>query len=253
MNETARLAVVTGASRGLGAAIADRLAEDGWQVGRLDVAFEDNSDQGDPMRRITDVRDPAALEAATQELIAASGPLGAFVNNAGIARRGRIEDLAQADWQDTIDVNLTGVFNGMRVARNHMDRGGAIVSIASVAAFRGAAGRAPYTAAKAGVLGLTMAAAVEWAEAGIRVNAVSPGYAETDLVRSAVAEGVLPVDNILPRIPMRRMATPAEIGDAVAFLCSPRAGYVTGQSLAVDGGFLADYGVPLSDRDESDD
>lgn len=241
-----QLAIVTGGSRGIGAAIAEEMSSAGWVVGRIDIEFPDGTD--DSLCEVADVREPESLRAAVTGIVERSGEsLGAFVNNAGIARRGKLVDLSQDDWQDVIDVNLTGVFNGLRACRPHLGDGGAVVNIASIAAERGAAGRSPYGAAKAGVVALTKAAAVEWAEDGIRVNAVSPGYAATELVREAIAEGSLPLEGILPRIPMDRMAETREIGQAVAFLCSEGSRYITGQALAVDGGFLADYGVPLNE------
>jgi len=123
---------------------------------------------------------------------------------------------------------------------------GAIVNLSSVAGVRGVPNRTPYAASKAGVEAVTRSAAVEWATAGIRVNAVAPGYVESELVQEYVKTGRLALEPILSRIPMRRMARPQEVADLICYLCSEQSSYITGQVIAVDGGFLADYGVPAA-------
>ena len=122
---------------------------------------------------------------------------------------------------------------------------GSIVNIASVAWDRGSPGRAPYTVSKAGVVGLTKVAAVEWSARGVRVNAVAPGYVDTPMLRAAFEKGVIDEGDVLGRIPVGRVAEAREIAEVVAFLGSPASSYVSGQTIAVDGGFLADYGVGL--------
>jgi 3-oxoacyl-[acyl-carrier protein] reductase len=145
-----------------------------------------------------------------------------------------------------LNVNLYGVLRCMQIAGRYMMAAhrGSIVNITSVAAERGAAGRAPYVASKAAVIGLTKTAAVEWAHTGVRVNAVGPGYVDTPLLRSHIEQGDLDLDPILSRIPLARLANPREIASVIRFLGSDEASYITGQALFVDGGFLADYGVP---------
>jgi 3-oxoacyl-[acyl-carrier protein] reductase len=176
------------------------------------------------------------------------GRLDALVNNAGIQRHGPLETLPFENWKAVLDVNLNGAFSCLQIAGPHMlEQGsGAIVNVASVAAMRGAAGRAAYAASKAAIVSLTRTAAVEWASRGVRVNAVAPGYVETDLIATFVAAGRLDLSPVVERTPARRLATPAEIAKAIRFLASDDASYVNGHVLSVDGGFLADYGVPFS-------
>jgi 3-oxoacyl-[acyl-carrier protein] reductase len=158
-----------------------------------------------------------------------------------------LESLSFEDWSAVLDVNLNGSFHCLQAAANTMlpQGSGAIVNVASVAATRGAPGRAAYAVSKAAILSLTRTAAVEWSERGLRVNAVAPGYVETDLLTTAIVEGRLNTEPIIARIPARRLAEPREIAKSIYFLCSDEASYVTGHMLHVDGGFEADYGVPF--------
>ena len=240
------VAVVTGGTQGLGWGVGTCLRDDGWEVVAVDlVPGETEAGETGIAFRAMDVRDRrqvgATLAAVRDEL----GSLDLLVNNAGITRHRPLVDLSWEDWSAVVDVNLHGAFNCLQAAgRLMIEQGsGAIVNIASVAAERGAAGRAPYTTTKAALVGLTRSAAVEWAPHGIRVNAVGPGYVDTGVLRAAIEAGTLDPADVLERIPVGRLAEPAEIGALVSFLASPRAAYVTGQVLYVDGGFLADYGV----------
>ena len=192
-----------------------------------------------------DVADRAAVERCVATTARELGPVGALVANAGIQRIGPSESLDRALWQQVVDVNLTGVFDCCQVVGAGMlERGrGSVVTLASANSERGMPGRAPYCATKTAVVGLTRALAVEWAARGVRVNAVEPGYIGTPMVRNAMAGGLIDAEGLLDRIPARRVGEPAELAAAIAFLLSDDASYVTGTTLAVDGGFLA-YGAP---------
>lgn len=240
-----RTAVVTGAARGIGRAIALRLADEGWSVVSFDVAAPDEPDRR-VEDRVVDVRDHAAMRTEMQAVAGERDGLSLAVNNAGITVRAPLERMSFEQWRSVVDVNLHGAFNGVQAAGLVMlERGGAIVNVASIAAERGQPGRAAYGATKAAIVALTKTAAVEWAARGVRVNAVGPGYVDTGVYRAAVAEGRLDGDEVVGRIPARRLAAADEIAAVVSFLASPAASYITGHVLYADGGFLADFGVGL--------
>ena len=245
-----RTALITGAGQGLGAATARRLHAEGARVGVTDVdgdlATVLADELGDRAVAVQlDVGDRDSIEAGVAAVAREFGPVTALVNNAGIQRIGATETMDRDRWLRVVDVNLHGVFDCCQVVgRQMLDAGGgAIVNMASSNSERGMPGRAPYCTTKTAVVGLTRALAVEWAVRGVRVNAVEPGYIGTPMVRNAIAGGLVDEDVLLDRIPIRRIGEPSEIAAAIAFLLSDDAGYITGTTLAVDGGFLA-YGAP---------
>ncbi|MDX6561903.1 MAG: hypothetical protein QOD65_1717 [Gaiellales bacterium] len=236
-----RVAAVTGGAGGIGAACAELLAAAGATVAVLDRDVPPALPAG--AEAITlDVTDEAAVDAAMAEVAERHGRLDVLVASAGIAIRKPATELSLEDWQKVVDVNLTGVFLCARSAARHMIAagGGSIVTIASVLGVVGG-GVYPnisYQAAKGGVVNLTRALALEWAEHGIRVNAVAPTYVSTPLTAGLVADaGVL--RQIQARTPLGRLAEPGEVADAVLFLAGRGSAMVTGHVLAVDGGYLA--------------
>lgn len=252
MRQESKTVLITGAARGIGWASAAIFAGRGWNVtiGDIDIAEAKKRAAFHAERMLAlplDVTDSASVEKAFAGSLAHWGRLDALVNNAGIQRHSPLEDLTFENWSRVLDINLNGSFHCLKAAARIMlpQGSGAIVNLASVAATRGAAGRAPYAASKAAIVSLTQTAAVEWAARGLRVNAVAPGYVETDLVRTVIAEGRLDTKPIIDRTPARRLADPQEIAKAIFFLCSDEASYITGHVLHVDGGFEADFGVPF--------
>lgn len=234
-----RTAVVTGGARGIGDAIARTLVHAGAAVFAFDKIQPPEPRPG--VRYLeADVSDPGSVGAAFAVIDRESGRVDVLVNNAGIQRIGLTGRLSFEDWAAVIGTHLTGFFLCASHAVPRMierGQGGAIVSIASTAAFVGIPGRGPYCAAKAGILGLTRAMALEVAPARIRVNAVAPGFTRTKLIEQALADGSLREDWMLERVPLKRLASPEEIAGVVRFLASDEAAYITGQTIVVDGGW----------------
>ncbi len=241
---TARTALVTGASRGIGAAIARSLARDGWRVGVNYRSDRDGAEsvvadiKGEGGQAITLAADVAEAGAAN-ELFSAleshfDGPVLALVNNAGINRDNITASLDDEDWNAVLETDLTAAFRLTRRALRTMLRArtGRIVNISSVVGLRANAGQPNYAAAKAGLIALTKTSAVEVARRGVTINAVAPGLIDTEFIAD------VPKD-VIDAIPARRTGTPEEVAACVRFLTSEEASYVTGAVLTVDGGLAA--------------
>ena len=245
---TNKTALVTGASRGIGAAIAKSLAKEGAFViinynGSKEranaVAAEITADGGKAAVYGCNVSDYSACEKMAKDIMETYGHLDILVNNAGITRDGLLMRMKEADWDAVLSTNLKSVFNCTKAALKYMmkARSGRIVSISSVVGAMGNVGQANYAAAKAGILGFTKATAKEVAARGITVNAVAPGFIATDMT-AVLSEKI--VENLKANIPMGRLGDPADIAKAVAFLVSDDAAYITGQTLHVNGGMFMD-------------
>lgn len=246
-----KVALVTGAARGLGLAAATRFLDDGWQVAMLDIlgdtlgAAVKALDRADATLAIeADVSDPAAVRVAVQQAQRQFGRIDALVNNAGIAVFKPMLDVTLEEWQRVLAVNLTGPFlMTQAVAPMMRDQGGGtIVNITSISGLRASTLRVAYGTSKAGLAHLTKQQAAELAQYGIRVNAVAPGPVDTAMAK-AVHTPEIRAD-YHDHIPLNRYGLESELANAIFFLCSDQASYITGQVLAVDGGFDA-VGVGL--------
>ena len=250
-----RVAVVTGAARGIGAATALRLAREGARVAILDLnesaavatAAEISRDEharqagGAATGHGADMTSAEQVDGMVDRVVSEHGRVDVFVNNAGATRDDLLFRLSPADWDFVLQTNLTSAFNGLRAAQRHMtkSRSGAIVNLSSRSAL-GNRGQANYSAAKAGIQGLTATAAIELGPFGIRVNAVAPGYVATPMT-AAVADRIgmdvqAHQDQVAAATPLRRVGQPEEIAAVIAFLASDDASYVSGQTLYVNGG-----------------
>ena len=241
---TGQVALVTGASRGIGAAIAKELASAGATVvvnyasspaAAEAVVAEITAAGGKAWAQQANVANEEQVESLVKAVLEQEGRLDVLVNNAGITRDGLLMRMKSADWQSVIDLNLTGVFLCTRAVSRSMlkARSGRIINITSVVGLMGNPGQANYSAAKAGVIGLTRSSAAEFASRGVTVNAVAPGFIESDMTAE------LDKEPILAAIPLGRMGQPSEVASAVRFLAGdPAAAYMTGQVLQVDGGMV---------------
>ena len=246
-----RVAIVTGGARGIGRETAETLAASGARVVIADLdegaARASAAEIAASGRRVSaigvDVSDEAGVEAMVHATVETEGRLDILVNNAGVAIRRPAVDLALAEWDKVVAVNMTGVFLGARAAARAMiaaGDGGAIVNVTSIMGLSGG-GLYPnvsYQATKGAIVNMTRALAVEWAPHGIRVNAVAPTYVRTRLIGPILREPEL-VARIEAMTPLRRLAEPRDVAAAIAFLASAAAAMITGHVLAVDGGFLA--------------
>jgi NAD(P)-dependent dehydrogenase (short-subunit alcohol dehydrogenase family) len=247
-----KVALVTGAARGIGLAVAKRFLADGWRVALLDILGDvlEKSVAGlaepDATLALTcDVSDSDGIASAFAEIERRFGRLDALINNAGVAVFTPLMETSDADWNRVLAVNLTGPFLCTKAAVPLMRRhgGGAIVNITSISGLRASTLRSAYGTSKAGLAHLTKQLAVELAELGIRVNGVAPGPVDTAMAK-AVHSAEIRAD-YHDAIPLNRYGLEEELAEAVYFLCSERASYITGQILAVDGGFdAAGIGLP---------
>lgn len=246
-------ALITGAARGIGAAIAWRLAREGARICVSDLDGDAAGQTADALvdaghaaiATQLDVADGPACEAAAKLTADELGGLTILVNNAGLTRSGFVHKMTDEHWDICQDVMLRGPFHMIRAcapwfrARDGESR--RVVNISSIAGVYGQTGGANYAAAKAGVIGLTKAMSAEWASYGVTVNAVAPGLIDTQLMNESLPSAMR--EQVVARIPIGRLGRPEDIAEAVGFLCSPNAGYVTGQLIEVHGG-LTDLTPP---------
>ena len=241
-----RVAIITGAARGIGRAIALKLARGGAKLALMDVLEEPLAESvalcieaGSPDARAyrLDVTDEQAVEETVNRVAEEFGSIDILVNNAGITRDDLLMRMETSAWDVVLAVNLKGTFLMTRMAARHMVRGrrGRIVNLASVSGLAGNPGQANYSASKAGVVGLTKTTARELAARNITANAVAPGFIETDMT-AVLSDAVK--EKAKANIPLRRMGRPDDVAEAVAFFASDEAAYITGQVIAVDGGMV---------------
>jgi len=244
-NLTDKVALVTGASRGLGKAIALALAQQGASIAAVARSEEALGETLEAIRTAGgvaepfagDVSDGAAMDAIVEKITARFAHIDILVNNAGVTRDGLLARMTSEAWDAVINTNLKGAFNLTRTVGRLMvrQRSGRIINISSVVGLMGNAGQANYAASKAGLIGFSKSVAKEFASRGITCNVVCPGFIDTDMTKE-LSEDLK--KKLLERIPLQRFGQPEDIAGTVAFLCSPAASYITGQILTVDGGMV---------------
>lgn len=238
-----KVGLISGGSRGIGAAIAERMLQEGARVIIGDVLDQEGSDLaarlGSGVRFVRlDVTSPADWQQAVQAAVTEFGSLSVLVNNAGIVNFGRIEEYPHEEWARIIDVNLTGVFNGIKAAASALALAGSasIINISSIAGVRGYERLSGYTASKWGVRGLTKSAALDLGISGIRVNSVHPGVIETPMTAGMTFD--------VGHVPLHRIGQPREVADLVVYLASDESSFVTGSEFVIDGGETAGTVLP---------
>lgn len=247
-----KIALVTGAAQGIGFSIALKLLEAGAKVSISDINLGGLEQAADKLRQATgrsiheeihyaqvDVSQSGQVRDWVQQVVAKWSAVDILVNNAGIQLNRASLDITDEEWRRVMSIDLDGVFFCSREAgRVMVEQGkGCIINLSSVAEKFGLPRRLPYGVAKSGVSGLTRVLAAEWAEHGIRVNAIAPGYVQTELVSYAMEQGHIQLPEIVAKIPARKLTEPVQIAEAVLFLASDSAAYITGQVLFVDGGY----------------
>ena len=240
-----KVAIVTGASRGIGSAIAHNLSKAGAKIVLISrsidalksVEAEIKSNGGDAISIAADVSNLQSFTDAVSQVVETWRTVDILINNAGITRDNIIMRLKEEDWDAVIDINLKGCFNGIKSVTRPMMRArcGRIINITSVIGLMGNSGQSNYAASKAGILGLTKSIAKELGSRNITVNAIAPGYIQTEMTDNLDEPSR---DNLIKSIPLQRLGQPQEIADLVCFLASNEAAYITGQTLNVDGGMV---------------
>lgn len=234
--------LVTGASRGIGAAIVARAHQEGCRVvivARGAEALSTAERLGPGAIAIqADVSDVAAAQGAIEKTMATFGRIDVVVNNAGVHRGGKVERLSPEDWQTVLNVNLTGALNMIRAAKPHLQPGSSIINIGAVVGFRGFPGDVAYASSKAGLSGMTNALAIEMGKQGITVNLVVPGLVFTDMT-SGLSDAAM--ENMKAKIPMGRLGQDREVAEVVYWVSQSR--YMTGATVPVDGGLMCSFGV----------
>jgi 3-oxoacyl-[acyl-carrier protein] reductase len=240
-----QIAVVTGAGRGIGRAIALKFAAQGADIAAVDLKTEFVQETVEEARKLgrkawavaANVSEAASVEAAAEQILKEAGRVDILVNNAGITKDGLVMRMSEADWDAVLDINLKGTFLFTKALSRSLlkQKSGRIVNIASVIGLIGNAGQCNYAASKAGVIGLTKSCAREFASRGITVNAIAPGFIQTAMTDKLSQEQK---DAIIKQIPLASLGQAEDVAEAVLFFASPAARYVTGQVLAVDGGMV---------------
>ncbi len=244
-----KTAVITGAGRGLGYGIARRFGQAGAHIVIAEIDADAGTKAADSLRRDglsaqfepLDVRDPAQSVALVERVVKARGQIDVWVNNAGVAHKGPAENLPVDQWNESLAVMLSGAFYCAQAAGRQMlvQGRGVIVNVSSVNGYQAIEGRVAYSTAKAGLIMLTQALGIEWAKRGVRVVGIAPGVVMTDLVKKGIAEGTASVEAYERRTPLHRLGTIEEIAEAVLYLASDEASYIVGETMKVDGGWVA--------------